>query len=61
MSATLFHRKIAPPPHLLVLIHHAVDATLLHRLRVVNMLRFKGPVLHKQHPDEEKSHADSNY
>ena len=42
-----FHSKLAILSHLPILIHHAVDAAFLHRLRVVNMLRLKRALLHK--------------
>lgn len=43
--------------HLTILIHHAVDTPFLHRVRVVDMLRLEGAVLHKQDPHEEKAIA----
>jgi len=56
-----FYCKSAPATHLAVLIHDAMDATFLHGLAVVNMLRTEGSILAKNQFHAEKSHAYSNY
>ena len=57
----LIHREPALGTHLAVLVHHAVDAPVLHGLTVVNMLRTELPVLAENQLHAEKSHAYSNY
>ena len=47
--------------HLPVLVYNAMDATLLHSLAVVYMIRFKTPVLQKYDPHRQQSYGYSNY
>jgi hypothetical protein len=44
----------ALPPHLQVLVHHAMDAPLLHGFRIMDMLRLELAALHQQDPNKEK-------
>jgi hypothetical protein len=53
--------KSALATHLSVLVHHAMYASVLHGLAVVDVLRAEPAVFKKNHFDAEKSHAYSNY
>jgi len=53
--------QTAAASHLTVLIHHAMDITLTHRRRVVNMLRSEASILAKNQFYAQKCHRDSNY
>lgn len=47
--------------HLPVLVYNAMNATLLHSLAVVYVIRFKTPVLQKYYSYRQQSHCYSNY
>ena len=48
------------PSHFAVLVHDAVDASFLHRLAVVNVLRRKRPIPLQQHLDQQQQHTSCN-
>ncbi len=53
--------KLAFHPQFTVLIHHTMDATLLHRLGVMDMLRRELSIFLENQFYAEKSHPNSNY